>query len=868
MAPPESVAFSGADNFVCGTCGKKYKSRDSLTRHRHNHEGGPHHVCPICHLNFRRRDLLQRHSRIHDSEDGRRRGQRACARCKKAKAKCSGGTPCSSCLNADHPCSYEPDSETGRLSRRNYIKESKSRQISVGRSETSPVGTIRSDTPSSNSALIDQLTSPIGPWELSGSDFSSSSDFLSSTQRLEIASDSLDAVMEDIWHSGNWLEPTGWPWRHEDLYAQPNLLLDLEHPVEPTPEALSLAVGPSQFRLGATSQRIVPITDISHVARSLLPVALPLNESQTPFSPSLPSGIPSKPGNVEKWASTIEQLITFAFNHSSTAASRNVEKRSRFWNSMSATVAGVFGINQSILAESDMPHLLHHFVKLYFTRFHALWPLFWVRGFKCDLAPPVLYLTLASIGAMYSERSGNIFGLHLQDALRRALVTAPLEEDQDESLNWILQSMLLTMVGSLYFCQKQGFSNAQHLGSILIARARKMNVFSESRRTKRPYDGNSEENYICSELPTDAWIRSELKKRLAFGILRADIFLSILLDTKPTLSSEEINLELPCPDDTWTSGSSKYDQGTSQLWQLRRPSGLYFSDLVRIAMEYDETLPSLHFADNGLILVGLQESVWRFSHDADMAHRLTGIDDLISIPRALTSAPISTSALEPQSLTQTIRRMSNLREDFNRTISALSRWNQSFTSNQPIQPNMRTRSTLLAARLLYHLSFLRLRADIRSLHLLSYEIGGNQSSAYQTSVERTYKWAKSESATQALDHAIAIWRLLSEESTLDETVRAQFNLMALIALHHAAVVVWALAGIQSDSDPMNHQLNQYRSPTGLPISRAYSPQLLGSFAELFKAITPAWTVFSSFSETAWRMAKRSFPIPSSVEELV
>src|SRR5271168_1963325 len=100
---------SNVTKFVCDDCGKIYRTKDSLTRHRHNHDQVSQHICPFCSLTFSRSDVLSRHVRIHYK--GRRRSPRACLPCKLSKMKCNAAYPCSRCARSFQKCTYEAETE-------------------------------------------------------------------------------------------------------------------------------------------------------------------------------------------------------------------------------------------------------------------------------------------------------------------------------------------------------------------------------------------------------------------------------------------------------------------------------------------------------------------------------------------------------------------------------------------------------------------------------------------------------------------------------------------------------------------------------------------------------------------------------------
>ena len=81
--------------YACPECGKSYKAKETLTRHRKNHDATAQYTCHLCSSSFRRRDLLSRHVATHESrEDGQLRTRRAnhsaCERCLQRKLRCNG----------------------------------------------------------------------------------------------------------------------------------------------------------------------------------------------------------------------------------------------------------------------------------------------------------------------------------------------------------------------------------------------------------------------------------------------------------------------------------------------------------------------------------------------------------------------------------------------------------------------------------------------------------------------------------------------------------------------------------------------------------------------------------------------------------
>jgi hypothetical protein len=111
-------------NFSCSICGRTYKARETLNRHKNIHTAHFKHRCSECGIGFYRKDLLDRHCKLHEPHDatrgqtqGRQRSQRACDRCRTRKMKCSSQLPCSACTKSGIQCSYTRKSD--RISQQN-----------------------------------------------------------------------------------------------------------------------------------------------------------------------------------------------------------------------------------------------------------------------------------------------------------------------------------------------------------------------------------------------------------------------------------------------------------------------------------------------------------------------------------------------------------------------------------------------------------------------------------------------------------------------------------------------------------------------------------------------------------------------------
>jgi hypothetical protein len=521
-------------------------------------------------------------------------------------------------------------------------------------------------------------------------------------------------------------------------------------------------------------------------------------------------------------------------------------------------------------------HILHCFVQLYFDHFHPLWTLIWQQYLDFDAISPHLYLTLSSIGAMYAGKRAGMYGSMMHERLRSAFMTTPMWfQETDDASEALCQAILLVQVSALYFGQKKAFSCAQQLGCILISQCRKINLFSDDFAHVSVRDGQIDQQVLIN-----CRIRAETRRRLAFGTFRADIFLSVLLNTRPLISYEEMNMEMPCAAALWRYDAHDLQQylRESEINQKSKRRML-FSDLVRIAMDRSEPLPGLNPAESELLLFALQHSVWQFSHDPNIFQRLTGneIFDSSSLSpfqndffdrEPAPSRPLAdnlghshmTSNSSRDHLDCSIRPMTDLKADYARTLSALRKWKSSYSAAFTSAQLTADRSVLISSRLLYHLSFIRLKADVEIFHLISYAPAALQK---HESIANVYAWSTTKNAQDALSHACAIWSLVSQETSRNESSRARFNILAFISLHHAASVVWAYAGTHPSPSRAALETADPTAPgvsEDLRIYRDNNHALLTSFTKLLQKVSPAWIAMSAFSATTGAMARRTFPV--------
>jgi hypothetical protein len=559
---------------------------------------------------------------------------------------------------------------------------------------------------------------------------------------------------------------------------------------------------------------------------------------------------------------------------------------SAYWRSLSVRVQRAFHLSSMQDLGDATDHNLDHFVKLYQDNFSHLWPFFARHTFDISQLHPVLYLTLGSIGSMYggneSSQYGSLMHEHLRDCLAESLFDFQHTDDDSVSL---AQARSLTLVAALYFGHKRAFSYAQHLGSILIAQARRMDLFSPQKSQKWLLsipDLNSDSSANAEWL--SRWIRAETRKRLAYSILRLEVYTSLLLNTRPLLSSEELQLELPCSPFLWLTKFPSDSMFLAAIQQDAASSNrekVLFGDLIRLAMDRDEHPPSFDVICVELLLFGLHHHVWRLCHDVEALVRLIGMQLSPDLPfngLEMEATPKSRVPLIPNRhftgvdrsqvrssreqfedhLLQRFRHMDELRADHERTFFALWKWRNMFNAVCSRQLTTNDRSSVMSSLLLYHLSFLRIFAPIDELHHISYRVT-NENVADTDILNHVWTWSQSEQCHIAVRHACIIWNLLSAECERPLETQARCTFMAVIGLHHAAVVMWTYAGTHEEESDLKLGRND-EAEARVPIVKEQRQVLMAMFVQLFDRISPAWAFRSSFSAAAVRLSGTSFPL--------
>ncbi|KAF2168651.1 hypothetical protein M409DRAFT_65531 [Zasmidium cellare ATCC 36951] len=607
-----------------------------------------------------------------------------------------------------------------------------------------------------------------------------------------------------------------WPWLHEKDYMQ-----DGRKSVTGNPESRQ------------------PSRAVSTVSGTAVNAANASPAGQPTSTPDL-NGTFSD--TVTPMSNLVENLVAYAASTAFLPDDRST--RRHHWESVSLQLAELWGYGSVF----NPRRALYELVQVYLDKFNVLWPLLNHEQLDPDTHHPILFLVVTSVGAMFGHPTQREFGSLMHQRLRRLLCASLYDlEGPGDGMVWLAQARLLTQIASLYFGQHQSFSYAQHLSAITIAQLRRMDFFREPipDRVIRSSDLTPEEELA-------RFHDFECRRRIAFGILRTDVYTSILLNTRPLLTSEEMKLTFIRPDSLWlnTGNLTPEQQLAAYRMEESRCLQLPLSDLVRIFFERNEPNPYLGPVGHELVLFGLQEAVWRFSQDPELFPRLTGRcladTDITYTSRILANSDSTNGHVIPGSTGFWQRRMDDLHGDRLRLVRALDTWSSAVDLAISRGAYTLHRDTLMSSMLLYRLSKLRLCAPLEELHHISYR------SAHPKTVDlhvhrKIEAWLESKFAVEAAHLAWDVKMLIETNLQRPAEERARFNYLSFCSLHHAAVVLWTVIAIHNN-DPMastfdipNHSIDLF----------------LRDCKNLFSRLSPLGS--NSFEAAAERLQRYRFP---------
>jgi hypothetical protein len=389
----------------------------------------------------------------------------------------------------------------------------------------------------------------------------------------------------------------------------------------------------------------------------------------------------------------------------------------------------------------------------------------------------------------------------------------------------------------------------------------------------------------------------EARLRLAFGIVRADVFTSVLLNTRPLVSHDEVELPLPCSDSLWHNEDRLSTQEYLVSIRAERKSypQIFYCDLLKIFLERQESKPVLAAAGYELCLFGLQTAVWQFAHGQHVFERLTGVNwqnSSRSLPSARTesgaiandessgvdSVSVPTAALELSSprndlmgqassthlhqspggldtLGRVYRLMNDLKADRARVECALESCSQGLLAIRRLTSTTQHRDTLMSTMLLLHMSYMQLYTPLQQLHHISYRAANNHT-VNKEILKSAQAWAKSDTASHAAQEAVAICEMIHLEQKRPLERRARFNFLAFVGVHHAAVVLWTISELRSSNEPLTPKRGEHFPTFGVGLHQRDTRGLLKACAQMFYHLSSLGGV--SFGAAAESLSRCTF----------
>ncbi|KAI8634026.1 fungal-specific transcription factor domain-containing protein [Xylariaceae sp. FL1651] len=237
-------------------------------------------------------------------------------------------------------------------------------------------------------------------------------------------------------------------------------------------------------------------------------------------------------------------------------------------------------------------------VNIFFTQIHQYWPLFHEPTFQIDAAPDILLASIVMLASLFAN--GHVHQ-QLSSLLFDEIVKIPLYKP---SLH-VLQSTLLYVIYATQFMSEPDISTrVLNSSALLVSSCRHLGILCGR------YEDIGGDHF-------GVWCFQEQANRLAYAVLRIDAYLSLILDTPPTVRYHELCLPLPKSPELWSSAAEEERRRLQWNEPLGREKAL-FSLIVRDTVDFTRpaVLPyRLLFLDCHLVLCAIQTKVWELAKE-------------------------------------------------------------------------------------------------------------------------------------------------------------------------------------------------------------------------------------------------------------
>jgi hypothetical protein len=559
----------------------------------------------------------------------------------------------------------------------------------------------------------------------------------------------------------------------------------------------------------------------------------------------------------------IESHVEFAVANVGTPSStEELALRTRARREGAVKAANAFGLQNLDSLSHDSRDALDRFVSLFFEKFHPHCPIFREQSFDSYEVSPIIFLSIICIGARYAGSKAAHYGEMLHARLQTLFLSTVITQSQVEHKDIFLVFGVLITIAQMHLGREDAFSHAQHLSSILVVQARKLGLFQ-----------------LCSPLERQAtedpdrllndWFDMEMKKRLAFAIFRTEAYLSTLYHTRPVVSVEEMHIELPCADFIWTAiGHDARRRALQAIEDSSRVQQYTFADLVQIAMDRNEVLPTLDAQDHEYLLLALQEKISRFSQGPALmsVSRPTGSAGPVNAFSHRTMHGSTYLNNQRDSLMGNSplrnRQMADSLSDLDRILSAINSW-KDLQPPAPHVPELRQgyQRTYLRSRVVFHSIHLRLNTPTELINELAMT-GSPLCNIRPDALRKICHWSCSDHAQVALSHAQALYVLLQQAPKDPKSIQSNFDLSYVMAITHAALVLWAMAGSRGVQARGLWEVNWVIPEAlfnGHLVNTMNLERLLQGLQKLLAELTPSWFIQPLFGMKLTTLLKTSFP---------
>ncbi|KAH8698650.1 fungal-specific transcription factor domain-containing protein [Talaromyces proteolyticus] len=505
--------------FACSWpgCGRVYGKREHLQRHERGHAGDVKYECPVCKKRFVRRDVMTRHLSLHGSRVKVPR-KVSCISCVSLKVRCDGqrGQTCSKCRTSGRTCVYRNTKEDSIPDQRvqdpeeSFVAQDLPLDVLAAASESHLLASVEPGYHNINT----NIQNPIS---------------------LSITADTFPSV------------PVG------SLF---------EFPMDPSESFFGWDMDESELdTLNIPPLGFIPTGDVQpgtytasgapeiRELSSMEPSEL-IRDAQPPDTPWPHVFRPSQQDNQLDLPPPVNQKARLGLQG---PVIDGIEYSTR--QEIISLIHTAHRPQWPLVDLSFFPsnETLTSCVNLYFRHFHETLPIIRRSTFRKTDAPPILLLTMAAIGAVYSHDGLSGLAIALNELARR-VISHVRESDQRAMFDRVfIQALLLQSVFGLFCGSRMLYQHAEISRASLVTAARRMHLLRPSLSYVKELEKRNT-SPSADELQR-AYADDDRRRNLGWGIYLYDMQISSLLNIAPLLSISEINVPLPIDEETWNGSN-------------------------------------------------------------------------------------------------------------------------------------------------------------------------------------------------------------------------------------------------------------------------------------------------------------------------